>query len=165
MPAITLTWNARIFTPRDGTPYGVDYIYALELRDQINDELIPTSAGLYIIQNGVNPIYAGEAINIRDRFNKRGRVLREFGLRPTVALQGRRVRYATVNPSRERALAEQWLVRTLHLTDQGNHPHVLQNVELIGEFLAPEDGLTITNAGTRPNYLDAQYVYDDDEEI
>lgn len=163
MPAITLTWNARIFIPTDGTPYGVNYIYQLELRDQ--DALIPTTPGVYIIENGGDAIYAGAAQNIRDRFGKRGRVLREFGLVPTLALRDRTVRCATVNPSGQRGLAEQWLVRTLFLNEVQNPPHVLQNIDLTGPFYAPEGGLTITNAGTRPDDLNLRYVYDEDEEI
>ncbi len=165
MPAITLTWNAGIFVPYDDQPYGDgNLIYVLEMRNQDNGEL-PAKPGVYIIENGRDPIYAGEAQNIRSRFDKRAQVLREFGLVPTLALRDRTVRYATVNPANQRALAEQWLVRTLYLADQEADPHVLQNVELTGQLLAPEDGLTITNAGTRPSYLNADYTYDGDEEI
>lgn len=165
MPEITLTWNAGIFTPRDATPYGFTYIYQFQLRNAGN-ALIPMQAkGVYVIERNGSPIYAGEAGDIRTRFDDRGRVLREFGLQPTAALPNRTVRYATVAPTDERALAERWLVRILYLCDQGVNPHVLQNVDKTGSFTAPEDGLTIHNEGTRPNYLNAVYDYDADEAI
>ncbi|AFE07160.1 hypothetical protein COCOR_06840 [Corallococcus coralloides DSM 2259] len=159
MPVITLTWNAGIFTPQDATPYvNHGHIYALQLRDG-NNNLISNGPGLYIIENNANVIYAGESSNIRNRFNNRGDTLREFGLQPTVALANHTVRYATTNPVGRRELAETWLIRILYLRDQALAQQFLQNVEKTGSFNAPGDGLTINNVGTRPAYLNAQYVY------
>ncbi len=164
---INITWSARIYAVQAAQPYmDHDHVYQLELRDG-DGNLIPNALGnfLYIIQNqdGV-PVYAGQADRLRNRFDARGRVLREFGLNPAEVLAGYTVRTATVAPGAQLNAAERWLVRILYLADQDAEEQTLTNVALTQAFEATED-LTINNLGTVPGYLEDQYEYDEGAEI
>lgn len=161
MTAITLTWNANnVFEPHsEQYSSQADWIYQLIWRNR-NRTLLPSGAGLYIIENPqVSPVYAGSSDNIRSRFDARTNALRELGLRADAVVPNHRVRLATVNPSAQLDLAEQWLVRILFKRDQNNNQHILQNINLTAQFNAPNDGLTITNSGARPDFLNAAYQY------
>lgn len=159
MPNITLTWTANLYSPRSEQYGHNDWIFSLKWRRTDNDALIPTSAGLYIIHDSDGDVvYAGEADNFRNRFQARADAIQELGLSRSDAVVAHRVKIASVNPANQRALAERWLVRILYIRDQGNMEHLLQNVNLTGQFQAPADGLAIAN-NNRPNYLNANYNY------
>lgn len=171
MPAITLTWSAP-YTPRSTTPFAnAAWIQLLEWRrpPAPPGSLMPETGGLYVIENPAGqPIYAGQALDLRERFDGRTEVLREFGLAPLVAnvVPNHTVRLASVNPKAQLSLAERWLVRRLKLTDNAAALHTLTNILLTGQFNAPNDGvgLQITNVANAvgavvPPYFVANYVY------
>ncbi|HUI30578.1 MAG TPA: GIY-YIG nuclease family protein [Candidatus Acidoferrales bacterium] len=160
MPNITLTWTASLYSPRAEQYGDNDWIFSLKWRRTDNDTLITRNAGLYIIQDSDGDVvYAGKADNFRNRFEDRADAVQELGLSRDDAVLGHRVKIATVNPGLQLSLAEQWLIRILYIRDQANMEHLLQNINLTGQFQAPADGLTITNNNNRPNYLNANYNY------
>ena len=159
MPNITLTWSTRLYVPADVQYGDNDWIYYVQWRRGDTNAQLPTGSGLYIVQNAAgNPIYAGQAGNIRSRFQSRSDVLQDLGIAREATALAHRVDMATVNPSAQLNLAERWLVRTLYVADQANMVHILQNVQLTGQFQAPADGLDITN-NNRPAYLNDNYPY------
>ena len=167
MPNITLTWQP-YFIPT-APAYGVNaWILQLVWRRNDNNTMLQVTNGLYVISNvpagGQQQLYAGQALNVRNRFNGRSEVLREYKLNPLAAnvVLNYRVYVAKVNPGGAvaRNLAEQWLVRILYLADVANAPRLFQNVNLTGPMTTPNDGigLNITNVNPPPFLLPA-YAY------
>ena len=166
MPVITLTWQDSYYTPRT-EDYTNQYTWIKEViwRRFDNNALMPLNGlGVYIVVDSTGgypgvPVYAGEAVSFRDRFNGRSSALRELGL-TAAAVNNRVVRIAAVYPQDELGLAERWLIRYLVMYDYAtNHPQRLQNIEKTQSFNAPFGGLTINNNGPRPAYLPAQDNY------
>jgi hypothetical protein len=121
--------------------------------------LIPRTAGLYVIENPGNVVvYAGRANSLHTRFKNRSDSLEDLDVRsPTI--NGVSLYTCTVAHIGNMDTAERWLIRALYLRDQAMAPHTFQNLQFINGFHAPGDGLTINNIGTRPAFLNAQYVY------
>ncbi len=159
MPIINITWNPNnIYTPHDSSPYGGHpHINQIQWRNGNNNPM-PTTAGLYVISEAANLLYAGKADNWRDRFKSRSDALRNLNVR-SASLPGRAATLGSVNPVAQIDLAERWLIRILYIRDQGLANPILQNVEKTIPFDAPAGGLTINNLNTPPAYLNAQYVY------
>jgi hypothetical protein len=172
MAVITLSWGDSYYTPRtEAYTNPTPWIQVVRWRRNDNNNLLPLNGlGVYIIIDSTAgapgvPVYVGQALSFRDRFDGRSNTLREFGL-TGAALNNRVVRVATVNPQNELDDAERWLIRYLYLRDIAvNNPRRMQNIEKTGPFYAPIDDLTIINNGTRPAYLNAQYDYDADDPI
>ena len=172
MPAIQLTWSA-LFLPQVATPYGnALWIQLLEWRRPPGPPgvKLPETAGLYVIENPAGqPVYAGRALDIRERFDGRTDVLSEFGLAPLAAnvVPTHVVRLASVNPRNEIPLAENWLIRSLKLADAAAANHTLTNIALTGPMVMPNDpvGLQIANVPSAvggaalPPYYGPNYAY------
>ena len=95
---------------------------------------------------------------------KVGRMYCNLGIAREATALAHRVVMATVDLSAQLNLAECWLVWTLYVADSANMVHILQNVQLTGQFQAPADGLNITN-NNRPAYFNGNYAYDGGENI
>jgi hypothetical protein len=165
MPNITLTWSTRLYVPASVQYGDNDWIYNVQWRYGETNAQLSTGSGLYIVQNAAgNPIYASQAGNLRSRFQSRSDVLQDLGIAREATALAHRADMATVNPSAQLNLAELWLVRTLYVADHPNMVHILQNVQLTGQFQAPADGLDVAN-NNRPAYINGNYAYDGGENI
>lgn len=162
MPVITLNWYP-YFAAHTEHPNAA-WIDRVVWRRNDDNSLMPTVLGLYIVVDTLGgvpgePLYAGYSINFRSRFAGRSDALQDLGLNAGV-LANRVVRVARLTPPINLlGMAESWLIRYLVLRDfNTNHPRVLQNINKVGPFYAPHDGLTINN-NNHPGYLNAQHVY------
>jgi hypothetical protein len=164
MPVLTLTWQTSHYTPQNGNYLNAPWIQVVAWRRNDNNTLLPNKLGLYIILDATNgppgvPVYVGQAVAFRDRFNGRSDALRDLGLN-AATVNHLVVKIATLNPQNQLNTAERWLIRYLFLRDAAvNLPRRMQNVEKTGPFYAPGGGLTVNNNGLRPNYLQLQYNY------
>ena len=156
MPQLTL--NFKQYTPND-QQYGVQaWITHVTWRDAGN-VLITTGQGVYIIDNGAGPVYAGQADSFRDRFDGRSGALNEFMLTAAVDLPGYTVYTSSVvaNPATlpyKIDWAEAWLIRFLYLRDQGLVAHQLQNINYTGPLQFTIGATSIRfNPATAPAYL------------
>ena len=171
MSVLTLTWQQYYAPHTEAYQNQYPWIQVVRWRRNDNNSLLPLNGlGLYIIIDSTGgypgvPVYVGQALSFRNRFDGRSDTLREFGL-TAAALNNRVVKVATLNPQDELDLAERWLIRYLYLRDAAvNNPRRLQNIEKTGPFYAPIDDLTVINNGNYPAYLHAQYDYDADDPI
>lgn len=161
-----LTLNFDQFDPQDEVYGGNAWLTNVKWRD-LNNVQLRTGQGVYTIDNGVDCVYAGQADNVRSRFNGRSDVLSELRLR-TAAIPTYRVFAASViaNPTNylnKIDWAEAWLVRFLYLRDGTLPNRMLQNVNLTGPLTFPAGGINIRfDPGDAPAYLvipgNAQYV-------
>lgn len=148
------------------THYGNNvWIHQLKWRRNDNNDLMPKRVGLYVIENpSGTPVYAGRAVNWRERFDGRSAALNELDIMPNVVVATHRVYLASikVTPRASDGLswAEQWLVRNLSLHDRAtNNPQRLQNIHLTSPYLSPEGGLTIQHKQqNKPAYLNDQRI-------
>ena len=168
MPTLNFNWLR--YTPQNRTPYSVDvggghlvpanWIVVVQWRNAVGAQL-PTSRGVYVIEGGVNtPVYAGQALNRRNRFAGRSDALHELGLTnaalPNYAVWTSSVVAVPAHYPNKVDWAEEWLVRFLFRRDQlpANAPPRLQNINLTAPFNAPADGLRIRfDPITTPAYL------------
>lgn len=171
MSVLTLTWQEYYEPHTEAYTVHAPWIQVVRWRRHDNNSLFPINGlGLYIILDSTNgapgvPVYVGQALSFRNRFDGRSDTLRELGL-TAAPLNNRVVKVATLNPQNELDLAERWLIRYLFLRDNAlNNPRRMQNIEKTGPFYAPIDDLTVNNNGSRPAYLNAQYDYDADDPI
>jgi len=167
MPTITFNW--KMYTAVDSTPYSVNpgtgwiaapWISVVQWRDATGG-LITDAMGVYIIENNPGPpIYAGQALSLRDRFDGRSSALHE--LHVTSAMLATWTVWATsvvISPQNYKYKldwAEYWLIRFLFVRDHkgANAPPRLQNRMILSSFDAPADGLVIQfNPMTTPAYL------------
>lgn len=168
-PDLRLTWNPP-YQARSEL-YGQSHIKLLKwrlpgARPGTWGAELPENQYLYIIENANGqPVYAGEADDVRDRFVQRQNALRELGLDPAIVVANYMVRIASVDPSGQLLTAEHWLVRRLVLNDLQNNPRVLQNINLTNKVFTIRSRFAIQNAGSsgndanRPAYLNRLYRY------
>ncbi len=119
--------------------------------------LIPARAGLYIIQRGGIPVYAGQANNFRTRFEGRGNAVRDYQMCPDLAAAGITIRICGTGGTIRDAM-ERWLVRFLFVRDTNGAIGAFQNRNLINQINFNRN-TTIQNVGTRPAYLPATRTY------
>lgn len=163
MPQLTL--NLNVYDPQD-EQYGVNAWITLVKWREINNIQLGTGRGLYIIDDGARPVYAGKADNIRSRFNGRSEALNEFRVTAAVSLANYRVFAGSVvavpaNYPNKIDWAEWWLVRFLYLYDQAQLVHYLQNIQLTGQITFPAGGFRVRfDPNDVPGYLlgGANYV-------
>ena len=150
MPILTLTWRPYYI------PVTVDYsplatwVKVVQWRRNDDNSLITTTPGVYIVEDPFNiPIYAGQADNLRDRFNGRSSTLHELGIVandiPALVFAAASVVINPANYGPRLDWAEAWLVRFLFLRDAAGPARVFQNINLTGPLPIPNDGLTVNN--------------------
>lgn len=157
MPTITLNW--RSYVAQDSAYPGAGWITMVQWRD-VNNTLITTTPGVYIIEVNQAPVYAGQALDLRDRFNGRSNTLHEMSITGAMlahwAVWTTSVVISPANYAYRLDWAEYWLIRYLFVRDnRGPAPtHLLQNIELTSAFDAPQDGLRVQfDPTTAPAYL------------
>lgn len=167
MPTVTLNWNQYTYLPV-GTPYTnvANWITIIKWYRTTGNILMPQSPGVYVVENpGGTPVYAGQADNVRSRFDGRSDALHELGL-TAAPMPNHRIKFATVaiNPANYAGgplnWAEHWLIRfltnreTTRINNGQQAARLLQNINLTLAWNAPADGLTIFNNGANsPAYL------------
>ncbi len=165
MVQLTLKFATDYFEPNDEA-YGIQAWLTHVMWRDANRRLIGTGQGVYIIDDGTRPVYAGSAANLRGRFDGRSDALNELKVTTVSAgLQNYRVFTASVTSTPQRLpntikLAERWLVRCLYLYDQVQPAKMLQNILLTGVWTIPGGGINIRfDPGDAPAYLIAGANY------
>jgi hypothetical protein len=160
VPLLTLTFDADTFTPGDDFPWDAQppagggpvinpapWIPWIEWMDPVGAFQLTDDPGIYIIEMGGIPVYAGKAANIQTRFVARANALHEMGAN-AATIAGQTVRFAAVAvvPGGFFApisLAEHWLIRYLFVRDFALPARHLVNVARRDSFPAPAGGLSI----------------------
>jgi hypothetical protein len=161
MPKITLSWQQPFASNIE--QYGTNnWIYQVTWRKTTSNVLMPKLPGIYVIEDPVgHQLYVGKTTSWRGRFNGRTEVLREFRLSTQTGspVDDYAVRVASTNPRAQRGTAEEWLIRILYLAQNADSSLILQNKKSAKQFKVPAGGLSITNGGFTPDYLEASYTY------
>jgi hypothetical protein len=161
MPKIILSWQQPFAS--DVEQYGTNnWIYQVIWHKTTSNVLMPKLPGIYVIEDPVgNQLYVGKTTSWRRRFDGRTEALREFRLsaQKTNPVDEYAVRVASTSPRAQRGTAEDWLIRIVYLAQNAKSSLILQNKKSANQFKVPADGLSITNGGYPPDYLEASYAY------